>query len=178
LPERLTPTDPIQMTAALRAVHELSGRFAKPATFESTHHGPLLDRPAFFVEIGGGPTPERPDPVQVSALADVLRTFEAEPAQRIAIGVGGGHYAPHFTELALSRHWSFGHLLSRHVLPELSRSTAEEAVRGSPGCEGALFVRAADAGLAPWGSWLPRLRDSDAPRRAGAIPGPSRSAGT
>jgi D-tyrosyl-tRNA(Tyr) deacylase len=177
-PERLTPTDPVQMTAALRAAHELASRFGKPATFESTHHGPLLDRPAFFIEIGGGPSPERPDRAEVEALADTLRTFQPEGGNRTAMGIGGGHYAPHFTELALSRRWNFGHLFARHVLPGLSRSTAEEAVRQTPGCEGAIFARAADAGQAPWGDWIRRLRDADAPRRSGSTPGPSTSAGT
>lgn len=177
-PEQLSPTDPTAMVAALRGLHEVASRFALPATYEATHHGPLLDRPAFFAELGGGPDPEHPDPAQVAALAGVLRELEPSSGDRVALGIGGGHYAPHFTELALSRRWAFGHLLSRHVLSGLSRPVAEAAVAGSPGCEGAIFARAADASAVVWSGLISRLRDGEAPRRGDSTRGPSPSAGT
>ncbi|HEV2449714.1 MAG TPA: D-aminoacyl-tRNA deacylase [Thermoplasmata archaeon] len=177
-PQRLTPTDPSVMAAALRGLQEMAGRFSLPATFEATHHGPWLDRPALFVEIGGGPASERPDPAQIAAIAQVLRELEPSSGDRVALGVGGGHYAPHFTELTLARRWAFGHLLSRHVLADLSRSVAEAAVAGTPGCEGAIFARAADSADAVWSGLVPRLRDATAPRRVPPTRGPSPSAGT
>lgn len=177
-PERLTPTDPPLMAAALRGLDEIAGRFGLPATLEATHHGPLLDRPALFVEIGGGPTSESPQSAHVAALTEVLGELAPSVGDRVAVGVGGGHYAPHFTELTLSRRWAFGHLLSRHVLDGLPRSVAEAAVAGTPGCEGAIFARAADASGPEWSGLVRRLRDAEAPRREPPTRGPSPSAGT
>ncbi|MCI4346723.1 MAG: D-aminoacyl-tRNA deacylase [Thermoplasmata archaeon] len=170
-PGFLVPTDPRLMAAALRAADAAAGRFGVKATFESTHHGPTLHRPAFFAEIGGGPNPERPPAEEVNSLAELLLTLEPSPTDRIAVGIGGGHYVPHFTDLALERRWAFGHLLSDHVLPNATSETFRRAIEATSGCEGLLFARSRDVSVAPGVG--PRLRDSDAPTRV-----PSRNAGT
>ncbi|MCI4335168.1 MAG: D-aminoacyl-tRNA deacylase [Thermoplasmata archaeon] len=163
--ERLVPTDPPLMTAVLRAEHALGQRFGVTATFEATHHGPWLSFPSFFAEIGGGAASGRPEPDQVAGLADLLREILPESGEHVAVGVGGGHYAPHFTQLALERRWAFGHLLSRHVYSEMRPELAAEAARLTPGCEGTVYARAADALLAQAHELGTRLRDSGAPRR-------------
>lgn len=169
-PRTLVPTDPRLMTAALRGLAAKAPGLGLTVTFEATHHGPLLPGPAFFAEIGGGPDPEHPEPREVALLGSVLRSLEGDPSDRIAVGLGGGHYAPHFTELALRRQWAFGHLLSRYVLPELDDTLLREAWTMSPGAEGWLLARAADRPAAGRPGGGPVLRDVDAPNRAATEP--------
>jgi hypothetical protein len=76
--------------------------------------------------------------------------------------VGGGHYVPHFTDLALTRSWAFGHLLSKHSLGELEAETARRAYALSPGAEGIVYARAQDAGHPSLAGVGARLRDQDA----------------
>jgi D-aminoacyl-tRNA deacylase len=160
-PRTLVPTDPRRMVTALRLLDERSEVVGIPTTYEATHHGPEVGLPAFFVEIGSGEhTPPAPEAVRI--LADVIPEVGATLGDRVALGVGGGHYVPHFTDLALHRRWAFGHLLSRHSLEELDAETAAQAYRLSEGAEGVVYSRAQDANHPALGGIGPRLRDQDA----------------
>ncbi len=167
-PRVLVPTDPRRMAAALRRVAEVGGSLGWPASLEATHHGPALTQPAFFVEIGA-PDFRRPPESAVRAYARLLPELVPDPSDRIAIALGGGHYAPHFSELVLERRWAVGHVLPRYAEELLDAERLADAAAKSPGLEGALYHRAEDrerwARLRP----PPMLRDSDAPRR-GAEP--------
>ncbi len=166
-PPELVPTAPRLMAAMLRALAERAAPTGLPVTFEATHHGPWLRHPAFFLEIGGGAGPERPTPAELSILAGAIAAAAEDPHDRIAVGVGGGHYVPHFTELALRRRWAFGHLLPRHVAEHLTRGMARAAWANTPGAEGILCARAADRSDPAWAGIGPMLKDGEAPRRPG-----------
>ena len=182
-PGRLNPTAPRTMTAVLRALIELSVPLGVPASFEATHHGPYLAQPSFFVEFGGGPqTPIEPG--QGDVIAQALDQLEEDPSDRVAVAVGGGHYAPRFSDLARRRRWAFGHILPRHALAELTAETVAEAWKGTPEAVGVLPTKAEEYDPDRWSTWGPRLREGDADARgAGPTPtrsrsGSSRSAGT
>jgi D-tyrosyl-tRNA(Tyr) deacylase len=164
-PSTVTPAEPRSMTAVLRRLSEEGSRAGLSATFEATHHGPELGLRAFFVEIGYGAAPTPPEPA-VRILARAIREFAPDPHDHVALGVGGGHYAPHFTELALHRAWAFGHIVSRHALESLDPATARAAYAATDGAEGILYARAQDANHPALAGLGPRLRDSAAPGRA------------
>jgi D-aminoacyl-tRNA deacylase len=176
-PRTLVPTDPRRMAAVLRRLHERGAEADLRTTYEATHHGPELGLPAFFVEVGYG-TDSSPPEDAVRILAEVIPEIIPDPDDHVALGVGGGHYAPHFTDLALRRRWAFGHLLSRHVLGALDAATAWAALDASPEARGILYSRAEDAKLPVFERLAPRLRDNDAPKRAAesGVTGASRSA--
>ncbi len=175
-PRTLVPTDPLRMTAALRALGPRAASEGLPATFEATHHGPELNLPAFFVEIGYG-SGAAPPPGSVRILAEEIPRIAPAADDRVAIAVGGGHYAPHFTDLALRRRWSFGHIVSRHALAEIEAPAARSAYEGTPGAEGIVYARAEDVDHPALRGLGPRRRDGDAPPRADRGPGPVSRAG-
>lgn len=167
-PRTLVPADPRRMGTALRLLDEGARAIGMRATFEATHHGPALDLPAFFVEIGFS-EPEGPPEPAVRLLARTIPEIEPDPTDRVALGVGGGHYVPHFSDLVLRRRWAFGHLLSRHALAEIDRPTAHRAFETSGGAEGVVYARAEDARHPALEGLGPRLRDADAsPREPGS----------
>ncbi|HEV8050112.1 MAG TPA: D-aminoacyl-tRNA deacylase, partial [Thermoplasmata archaeon] len=181
-PRVLTPTAPRLMADALRRLAEGAPSVGWPASYEATHHGPELTHPAFFIEVGGH-DPAHPPASAVTLIADVARNLTEDESDRVVLGVGGGHYAPHFTDLALRRTLAFGHILARHALDDLPTEVARAAWAGTPGASGTVFARAADAERAIAREWGPRFRESEAPKRAGRpIPSPTsdvaRSAGT
>ena len=165
-PETLVPTDPRSAVAVLRALAERAPAAGFPVSYEATHHGPELELPAFFVEIGSGETTD-PPPRSIRILSESLTSIVPDPRDRVVLGVGGGHYAPHFSELALHRHWAFGHILSRHALDGLTRATAVSAWELTPQAEGVLYSRAQDAVHPTWAGLATRLRDGDGPLRSG-----------
>ena len=84
-------------------------------TYEATHHGPLLETPSFFVEVGGSEAitrlalrhpGERP-------FADYF-SAEHENVGKVAIAIGGTHYPEKFTRLALEGRYAFCHIMPRH----------------------------------------------------------------
>jgi len=171
-PASIVPAAPRLMTDALRRLHDrrIDGW---PVTFEATHHGPALDHAAFFVEIGLAEG-ELPPAEAVEALATIIPDLAGDPEDRVAIGVGGGHYAPHFTDLAIRRRWAFGHLISRHALDGLTPELATEILRRTPECAGAVYARAQDLEARAGAVLRPRLREGSAPRR-GLAPGDPRT---
>jgi D-tyrosyl-tRNA(Tyr) deacylase len=181
-PGVLDPTDPLRMTDALRRLSEGAGTVGWPACYEATHHGPELDCPAFFIEVGGR-EPDRPPAAATRLIAAVVRELGTDPTDRIVLGVGGGHYAPHFTDLAVRRSLAFGHILPRHALDGIVPEMARLAWQRTPGAVGVVYARAADSDRAVAREWGVRYREADAPRRGGpTIPTPpaggARSAGT
>jgi len=163
-PRLLCPTDPRRMVNALRLLDEGAESISTSATYEATHHGPAVELPAFFIEIGYADLPAPPSEA-VSVLASVIPRISSEGRDRIALGVGGGHYAPHFTDLALHRSWAFGHLVSRHALGETDGPTVRKAYELTPGSEGIVYARAEDSRHPYLEGLGPRLRDQDAPVR-------------
>ena len=138
-PGTLVPAAPHAMTAALRAVRREAAGLGYAVTFEATHHGPYLETPAFFIEAGSTEAEWR-DPRAAEALMRAL--IDLRPATGpVAIGVGGGHYVPRLTDLALARDVAFGHLVSGHAVPHLDDGMVEQLVARTPGASLVYFHR-------------------------------------
>lgn len=174
-PRTFVPADPLRMVSALRLLDEGAAAFGMNATYEATHHGPEVDLPAFFVEIGYGELPHPPREA-VRLIAEVIPRIRSAAGEKVAMGVGGGHYAPHFTEVALRRRWALGHILSRHVLEGIDRATVVQSFERTTGAEGILFARAEDARHPAFREVAPRLREQDAPPRTEGEAGSSMDA--
>lgn len=167
-PRALVAAAPRLMAAALRRLAEAASEETGPASFEATHHGPYIPVPAFFAEVGFAGDPAPPTSA-VSALGACLLNLEEDEGDRVVVGVGGGHYAPHFTELALERHVAFGHIISRHALASVTPEIARDVWATTRSAEGIVYARAADV-APPWTEVGPRIRDAELrPRRGGPI---------
>jgi D-tyrosyl-tRNA(Tyr) deacylase len=182
-PGVLTPTAPRLMADALRRLEAGAASVGLPTTYEATHHGPELGVPAFFIEVGGSEAVP-PRESATTLIAEVVRSLQEDARDQLVLGVGGGHYAPHFSDLAKRRSLAFGHILARHVLDGLEPSVARAAWEMTgPSTSGVVYARAADAERPVAAQWGRRFREGDAPRReAPTIPsetaGDARSAGT
>ena len=130
-PETLVPSAPRWMTAALRGLRREARGLAYNVTFEATHHGPHLTAPTFYIEQGSTET-EWADLAASRAIARVLLALEPVDAP-IAIGLGGGHYVPRHTDLALERRIAFGHLLAAYALEGPSEKAIDQAVERTEG---------------------------------------------
>ncbi len=117
LPRTVSPSSPGHMTGALRTLAAKGKGLPYRISYEVTHHGPYLETPAFFIEIGST-REEWEDERAAEAIASTI--LEYSPAgDRVCLGIGGGHYAPRFTEIALGGGVSFGHMISRYYVDQL-----------------------------------------------------------
>jgi D-aminoacyl-tRNA deacylase len=138
-PETLVPAAPQWMTAALRALRQEARDLPFEVTFEATHHGPYLEASTFYIEQGSTER-EWSDPKAAHAIARVLLSLAPLDAP-IAIGIGGGHYMPRHTSVALTRRIAFGHLLPSHVLDASTLDRIDRAVDRTPGAQIAYLHR-------------------------------------
>lgn len=125
----LVPAAARAMTAALRALRREAAGLRYNVTFEATHHGPYLATPTFYIE-QGSTEQEWADREAARAIARTLLGLEPVDAP-IAIGVGGGHYVPRHTDVALERRVAFGHLLPAYALPSVDEAMLAQAVDAS-----------------------------------------------
>jgi len=111
-------------------------------TLEATHHGPHVDLPTCFVEIGSSEN-EWSDADAGDILADCLaKEFEFTHQQPplevdsntniVVISIGGGHYVPKMNDLAkLGPGIHIGHCLTTYALEaNLKGEVAEQLVPG------------------------------------------------
>ena len=125
----LVPAAAREMTAALRALRREAAGLKYNVTFEATHHGPYLATPTFYIEQGSTER-EWADREAARAIARTLLGLEPVDAP-IAIGIGGGHYVPRHTDVALERRVAFGHLLPAYALPSVDEAMLAQAVDAS-----------------------------------------------
>ena len=110
----MVPAAPHLMTSLLRRLKKEAVGLDFEVTFEVTHHGPYLTTPTLFIEIGSSEaTWGSIDAADAIARALSSVDVASYPA---AMGIGGGHYAPRFTESSLGKKISFGHMLPNYAI--------------------------------------------------------------
>ncbi len=140
-PGEVVPAAPGPMTDALRRIAADAPRLRFPASFEATHHGPYLQTPTFYVEVGSGEKAWRHR--EAAALLARVVLAASDPGDPVAVGVGGGHYVPRVTDVALARRVSFGHLVPSHALEPPDFDALTRAVDRTPGARFVYFHRKA-----------------------------------
>ncbi|MBI0583079.1 MAG: D-aminoacyl-tRNA deacylase [Methanomassiliicoccus sp.] len=123
----LVPAAPHLMTSLLRQLRREADGMGFEVTYEVTHHGPFLQTPTLFIEIGSSEE-SWGDPDAARAIARTLQNVEVS-AYPVAMGIGGGHYAPRFTEASLGKRISFGHMLPNYAFDLKDIQALGERVR-------------------------------------------------
>ncbi len=129
----LVPSSPHLMTEALRVLRKKAKDLEYSVSFEATHHGPFLETPTFFIEIGSDKEAWK-DKKAALAIAETILEVSEKPYP-IGIGVGGGHYAPRITDVALERKISFGHIIPTYALENLGQDFSSEISDKTQGAE-------------------------------------------
>lgn len=117
IPGKLVPSAPRKMTQALRIMAKEGSDLEHKISYEATHHGPYMSTPTFFIEIGSDENAwveEAPAKVIARTILSVLDE-PPDDSDKIALGIGGGHYVPRLTEVALSYHIAFGHMIPTYA---------------------------------------------------------------
>lgn len=144
-PESCPPVAARDMGALLRrlAHHRDAAQLPHAVTYEGTHHGPWMDQPTLFVEIGSDDS-WYDDPASGAALAaavtDVL-DGDGRCDGPVLLGIGGGHYVPRQTDKALAGDADFGHLVPSYAIDgddaDGGFAVLDRAWNATPGAEGA-----------------------------------------
>jgi D-aminoacyl-tRNA deacylase len=99
-------------------------------TMECTHHGPLIEKPCIFVEIGATETEwkdRKAGFVVAKSVAETIKSFKENPYNEIALAIGGPHYCPNFNKIQLNSNIAISHVIPQYALP-LTEEMVKEAI--------------------------------------------------
>ncbi len=120
LPRAVSVSPATAMSDALKALlhykEELSLDYE--VSYECTHHGPSLNVPTMFVELGSSPA-QWNDSKAAQAVAHsamcAIANFSTS-ANLAVLGIGGTHYNQKFTHMALAGEGVFGHMIPKYAV--------------------------------------------------------------
>ena len=98
---------------------------------ECTHHGPFLDKPSCFVEIGSGQDEwacREAGAAVARALMQAVSSYVIGIEAKIVVGLGGLHHTPNFKKLVLNHGVALGHVCPKYMLGALDRSVVIHAI--------------------------------------------------
>lgn len=89
-------------------------------TLECTHHGPLLEKPCVYIEIGSTDmewSDRRAAFVIAQTIKDTIENFSPNEYHEIGFGIGGPHYCPNFNKLQEKSNVALSHIIPSYALP-------------------------------------------------------------
>lgn len=96
-------------------------------TLEVTHHGPLIEKPCCFIEIGSTEQQWQDKQAATIIAKTILSLQNYEKENWIpCIGIGGLHYAQSFNKIQLNSEYALSHIIPKYHFP-LTKSMLEEA---------------------------------------------------
>jgi D-aminoacyl-tRNA deacylase len=119
-PSTVVATNPFYLTEALRLLFKHGAHLEEfEISFEATHHGPLIESPVFYIEIGSDETMWPHKGAGEALGRTLLELFDTEPKDYpVCIGAGGGHYVPRMTDIAQAFKVSIGHMIPNYALTD------------------------------------------------------------
>jgi len=103
-------------------------------TLEATHHGPLIDKPCLFIEIGSSETEwtnTKAAFVVAKSISEAIKDFKENPYNEVAIAIGGPHYCPSFNKIQSKSNVAISHVIPQYAFPlteEMVREAVEKTV--------------------------------------------------
>lgn len=99
---------------------------------ECTHHGPDINKPAMFIEVGSTEKEwQQKEPAKI--IAETIQYLLTEKFQPMttAIGIGGLHHCPDFSKVTIEKNIAFTHVCPKYMLKNLNREMILQALERS-----------------------------------------------
>jgi len=150
----LSESSPRLMTCLLRIMKKNAkqAKLYHQVCFEVTHHGPFISIPSLFVEVGSTKEEwkkKKPTYIVAKSVLELLGLFHYEKDLPnnipVLVGVGGGHYAPRFTDIVLEKEASFGHMIPTYQIKadNISNIILDQVIKQTPNVSAGYFHRKA-----------------------------------
>ena len=148
----LSKSSPKLMTHLLRIMKNNAeqAKLYHKVCFEVTHHGPYMNIPTLFVEVGSDEEEwmkQQPANIVAKSVLELLDSYHYEEDfpddMPVLIGIGGGHYAPRFTDVILEKKVAFGHMIPTYHIEagNIDGEMFEKALKATPNVKGVYIHR-------------------------------------
>jgi D-aminoacyl-tRNA deacylase len=98
-------------------------------SYECTHHGPSLNAPTMFVELGSSMEQWKDLKAAEAVAHAAIAAITKDTKYPTVLGVGGPHYNERFTRIALTTTKAFGHIISKYAAPTIDATTVKLCVQ-------------------------------------------------
>jgi D-aminoacyl-tRNA deacylase len=132
LPRQVSVSPATAMRDALKALSLFKEgmQLDYEVSYECTHHGPSLNAPTMFVELGSSEKQWR-DAKAAEAVAhaavSAIAKFEVS-GNTAVLGIGGTHYNQRFTRMSLGDEAVFGHMIAKYAVPLVDAEMLRQCV--------------------------------------------------
>jgi len=133
LPKAVSVAPAFAMQTALQALlyHKEHSGLDYEVSYECTHHGPSLNVPTMFVELGSLPQ-QWADSRAAKAVGDSAMTaiyrFSSSTSNSAVLGIGGTHYNQQFTIMSIVGAAAFGHIIPKYAIPLVDSDIIKQCV--------------------------------------------------
>ncbi len=86
---------------------------------EVTHHGPHMEKPSFFIEVGATEKEWKNEQAASIVATALMKTLFNVKSCISAIGIGGPHTTTNFKKIILNTNIGLGHVCAHYNLPDL-----------------------------------------------------------
>ena len=132
IPKKVSVSPAAEIHNALRALAYLrdGSGIDFDVSYEATHHGPSLNIPAMFVELGSSKIQWNDSKAaKIVGHAAIIAISKFKISRKTAVlGIGGTHYNRKFTDLALTSETIFGHIIPKYMIQYVDSEILSECV--------------------------------------------------
>lgn len=97
-------------------------------SYECTHHGPSLDVPTMFVELGSSLKQWKNQKAAEAVAKAAMAAVTKQSKYPTALGIGGPHYNAKFTRIALTTPTAFGHIIPKYAVSRVDIEMVRQCV--------------------------------------------------
>lgn len=99
---------------------------------EQTHHGPCVEKPVMFAEIGSSEKEWKNDAAGEAVAKSIIAALSSEAkTQKCVIILGGQHYNQAANKVLLNTKYAVSHICAKHCLQDLDEGMLQQAIAKS-----------------------------------------------
>lgn len=120
----------IAPAAALKAAFQSlqKNRLGMEVIQEATHHGPFVEKPAMFIEIGSSEKMYMDRQAAEEVAGAIMGLGGAQKPVKAAVGIGGPHHSPAFSKFMRESEYAVGHVCAKYALDCLDAGMLRQAM--------------------------------------------------
>lgn len=119
----------ILLKNAFLELNKLAKNLDHEVTLEVTHHGPYLEKPCFFIEIGSDEKNwQNKEAGKIISKVIINLLKNKNNNYKIALGIGGPHYCNTFNKVLLRTNIALGHICPKYQLQNLNKEILLQAI--------------------------------------------------
>lgn len=127
--KKLCPSSAVLLKNLFIELNEIGKNSGYELTLEATHHGPYVEKPAVFCEIGSTEKEwSEKENGKIIAKTIMNSLTNQNNNYKIAVGIGGPHYCNNFNKIILRTDIALSHICPKFHLDKLNEDLIKQAI--------------------------------------------------